>query len=68
MITPGWRRRNDTCPQCHMTGRVGQRAKDENDGSLMTFHYAGTLMMNVEVDICDNCGTLYAFKASAASE
>jgi len=51
-----------------MTGRVGQRAKDENDGSLLTFHYAGTLMMNVEVDICDNCGILYAFKASRVNE
>lgn len=71
MIEKGWRRRNDVCPQCHMPGRVAQRdsaiGKDNTpeqikDACLFTLVYS-RLNMKVMVDVCDNCGVLYALRA-----
>jgi len=71
MIEPGWRRRNDVCPQCHMPGRVAQRnllkqegidAEVIRDAGAITIGY-NLLKMTVMADVCDNCGTVYAYKA-----
>ena len=79
MITPGWKRRNNSCPQCHMSGRVGERfgfgvgPVQNSDGegtaerTTLKFSY-GTIVdgdkLTVSVDICDNCGVLYAYEAT----
>jgi len=68
MITPGWKRRNDVCPQCHMPGRVGQRYARKGETVEMAEKRIGIPLlyerMIVRADLCDNCGVLYAFSAS----
>ena len=62
MITPGWRKRNDVCPVCHMPGRVGERLYDNGEGC------DSVVMKDMELtfDVCDNCGVVYCFKADKA--
>lgn len=62
MITPGWRKRNDVCPVCHMPGRVGERLYDNGEGC------DSVVMKDMELtfDVCDNCGVVYCFKADNA--
>jgi len=53
-----------------MTGRVAQRSVPEGQGvesHAVTLSYRG-LRMNVSVDICDNCGVMYAFSARKFGE
>lgn len=63
MITPGWRRRNNSCPQCHMSGQVCDRY--ESKGILHCKYVNGKSVMIVVADICDQCGVLYASRAEA---
>lgn len=66
MITPGWRRRNNSCPQCHMSGQISDRYKGQ--GILRLLYGKLRIEMQVMVDVCDQCGILYASKADAVVE
>ena len=66
MIQDGWKR--DVCPNCHMPGRLGERfEKAATFGRLSThrimlFQGPEALPLHVFADVCDNCGTVYAYE------
>lgn len=62
MIEPGWRKRYDVCPACKMPGRVSERLSGDDMG-IETFVIKN---MEMSADVCDNCGTVYVFKAEKA--
>ena len=64
MITPGWRRRHDNCPQCHYTGRMEARQYSDDEMCFSKKVWKGVCVF---YGTCDNCGVVYAFKADAAS-
>lgn len=66
MIKPGWTR--DVCPQCRMPGRLGEvylKAYQQVPGatkitSITPMVFQGPNGWSVKVDICINCGVMYA--------